>query len=390
MKILQVVPSYSPSWGGPSKVVHDLTKQLSSRGLDVDILTTCSDGELLYPVQNGVNLIAFKRNYLSKLWTGFSWEIYGFLRESIKEYDLIHIHELWHYPHLMSSRFALNNNIPYLIAVHGELEDWCLGHKRFKKQLYSLSIQKNLLRKARNIHALTSNEKLSINKYLNNELEDIITIPNGINLVEFSSLPHRGGFKRQYAQLIDGNYILFMGRINIKKGLDILIEAFKCLANEYKELYLVIAGPDNEGYAQELRELLKYTKLANKTIFTGMLTGEDKLQAFVDAELLVLPSYSEGFPIVLIEAMACGVPVVMSNKAGISREVELNKAGVIVETNPESLYKGIKNLLDHEELRKKVAENGKRFVKNNYDIEKITDKLIEVYEQIANKNLGAN
>ena len=151
-------------------------------------------------------------------------------------------------------------------------------------------------------------------------------------------------------------------------------------------MYLVIAGEDDgDGYKDTVKKWIKNYDMENRVIFTGMISGYDKLSAFVDAEMFVLPSYSENFGMSVIEAMECGTPVVISDKVGISKEVEENNAGIIVKTNPESIYAGIKNLLDNSSLRRKIAENGKNMVKEYYDIDKVSDKMIKMYEEVLKK-----
>jgi len=135
--------------------------------------------------------------------------------------------------------------------------------------------------------------------------------------------------------------------------------------------------------SKEIKQQLNEFSLLDKVLFTGMLNGDEKLAAFVDAELFVLPSYSENFGMAVVEALACGTPVVISNKVGICREIELNRAGIVVETDPKSLFIGIKTLLDNEELRREVAKNGRRLVEEYYDIDKVADKMIKTYQEVA-------
>ncbi|MEO0241395.1 MAG: glycosyltransferase, partial [candidate division WOR-3 bacterium] len=153
----------------------------------------------------------------------------------------------------------------------------------------------------------------------------------------------------------------------------------------YKDIYLLIAGPDNEGYGEKIKKLIKNYGIEDKVIFTGPLYGKEKISAFKNAEIFVLPSYSENFGLAVLEAMACGKPCVISNKVGIYKEVKKYNAGIIVETNSRSLYNGIQILLKDENLKRKISENAKKIVKNEYDIEKVAEKMIKVYEDILRK-----
>ncbi|MBW3022893.1 glycosyltransferase [Candidatus Woesearchaeota archaeon] len=380
MRILHVIPAYSVEWGGPSKVVHDLSEFLSKKGVAVDILTTYGSEETLYPVPENVNLISLKRNKFSRIWTGFSIDAFNFLRNNIKKYDCLHIHELWHFPHFAS--YWMRETIPYAVTTHGQLDGWCLSHEGLRKKVYSFLIQKKILEKATIIKALTLQEKENIVNYDAKLRNKIVIIPNGINVTEFKNIPEKGFFKSKHAILREKKYILFLGRINIIKGLDILVSAFKKLSREYQDLYLVIVGADDNDYAEKIKKSLKKEGLFKRSIFTGMLTGREKLSVFADAHLFVLPSYSESFPMAVIESMACGIPVVISNKVGIYKEVQSHNAGIIVKTSADNLYEGMKTLLENEDLRREIAENGKKLAMANYDINEITDMTIEVYRKM--------
>ncbi len=198
---------------------------------------------------------------------------------------------------------------------------------------------------------------------------------------DYSNLPEKGRFKRKHKILTDNRYILFLGRINYKKGLDILAQAFGILSKQFQDLFLVIVGPDN-NYREKLEIILRKQGVIEKVVFTGLLDGDNKLEAYVDAEVFVLSSYSENFGMTVIEAMACGTPVVISNMVGIHREVNKNNAGIVTENSVESLVNAIKLLLDKKELRMEYSENGKKFVNQYYDIEKVADMMITEYENI--------
>ncbi|MCK4859034.1 MAG: glycosyltransferase, partial [Candidatus Omnitrophica bacterium] len=136
-----------------------------------------------------------------------------------------------------------------------------------------------------------------------------------------------------------------------------------------------------EGYIEKVKGWIRSYGLGEKVTFTGMLTGRKKLMAFAGSDLFVLSSYSENFGMVIVEAMACGLPAVISNKVGIYKEIEKNKAGVIVNTNAESVYNGMKQILENSELKKEIAINGRRLAEKYYDIDKVAEKMIKVYKE---------
>jgi len=392
MKVLHVTPSYYPAfkYGGPIEAVHSLNKTLAKKGMDIDVFTTNTG------LENGNNVpadewmevdgvrVKYFRCYGYERYT-FSPRIFMELLKEIKCYDLIHITSVWNFPALAGGLASLLYKKPYIISPHGSIYREAIDIKsRNRKIFYYNLIAKYYIKRASAVHFTTEDERENAISFLNIRNKTII-VPIGFDLSGFKELPPRGSFKDRYTDLKDKKYLLFLGRINIKKGLDILVESFGEITKEYSDLYLVIVGANegSQGYEEEIKRRLRDAGLSGRTIFTGMLTGRDKLEAFVDADVFVLSSYSENFGMAVVEAMACGVPVVISDKVGIHREVEKNKAGMVVGTNSESLFRGIKALLDDEELRKEVSMNGKRLVEEHYGIDKVADLMINAYEEIA-------
>lgn len=208
-------------------------------------------------------------------------------------------------------------------------------------------------------------------------------VPNGIDLSVFSVLPPKEILKEKFPELRGKKIILFLSRIHRNKGLDTLIRAFAVIAKEQADVHLVIAGRDDgDGYEKALRKSVSSYNLGSRVSFVGMLSGREKLEAFTGSDIFVLPSYSESFGMACVEAMACGVPVIISDKVGIHKEVMKNNACIVVEPKIDSLYKGIKSLLENDSLRQKIGLNGRKFTEKYYNIEKAADMMIEEYKNI--------
>lgn len=388
MRILHILGFY-PEIGGPYAAIKDLAIRLSNKGMEVSVLSPIPkdyNQENLYrEIPASLNVTYIREGFLSRIFPSFSREWETVIKDMLPRIDLVHAHGVFDYYTFVTSRFSTYK--PMIISSHGSIMNYALSTNRHvKKYLYLNSIVKSIIRKASVIHLLSHYEKeefLNVFKANSEELKyKIRLVPNGVNLEEFKNLPSKGSFKQRYSVLKDKRYIIFLGRINAIKGLDILVGSFKKLAIIDEDLYLVIVGPDNEGYGERVKKWLKDAGLLGRSVFTGMLTGRDKLEAFVDAEAFVLPSYSENFGIAVVEAMACGIPVVISNKVGVYKEIEGNKAGIVVETDPERLFIGIKTLLDNDEARREVAQNGKKLVEEYYNIDKVADKMIKTYQEI--------
>lgn len=380
MNVLHVAASLSSEWGGPTRVVTGLTEALAKKGIKVSIFASSEDdkGVCIKNIK-GVDVKLFPKNLFSRFWTSYSSSLAKALIKEITKFDLIHIHEIWHHSHFVAYRLAKKFYKPYVVTIHGELEPWCLNYKAFKKKIYSFLIQRKILKEAAALHAVTEAEVKDIHNFVENK--KVFLIPNGLNLEEFENLPQREEFERLYPQLKEKKVILFLGRIHPIKGLDILAKAFGTVLKKRDNIQLIIAGPDDDGYKNMVVEMLKVEGALNNVIFTSMLTGNEKLAALSRADIFVLPSSSEGFSISVLEAMACGLPVVITKQCNFP-EVEELGAGKVIDTDATQLSDALIELLDNPDLCKEIGNRGKRLVAEKYTWDKVADKMITVYEKI--------
>jgi glycosyltransferase involved in cell wall biosynthesis len=247
-----------------------------------------------------------------------------------------------------------------------------------KKAVYNWLIEKRNLDFAAAIHYAAQFEMDLAHEALSIRAPGGV-VPYVVELQEYLNLPQRGTFRSRFPEVGENLILLFLSRINFKKGLDLLARSFGLIARQRNDVRLVIAGPDNEGYGRQVRQWLAEEGVLKYTVFTGMLTGVDKLAAFADADLFVLPSYTENFGIAIIEAMACGLPVVISNRVNIWQEV--GKAGVVVDCDADKLAEVLLKMLDDSEGRKKLGAMGKRLVEELFPWEKVADQMIKLYQK---------
>jgi len=326
---------------------------------------------------DGVRVYYFRRwadNYIGEV----SLKMYRMMKENIPRFDCIYITPVWSPVLWYPMRFISKTDIPFIISPRGGLYPEVVRKKNFFIKKLAFQVIRPYVEKANFIHYTTENEREKVESYWKIKTPAFV-IPNGVELKNYDNLPPKGFFKKKFG--IEGHYILHLGRISWIKGLDITAKTFSMLLEKYPDLQWIVAGRD-DGYKNILLEQLKKLGCENRVRFVGLLQGEDKLGALVDADMFVLPSYSENFGMAVVEAMACGVPVIISNKVGIYREVEKYNAGIVVDTEVESLYRGMRLLLENHELREKISTNGKKLVKEHYDIEKVADRMIEVYKAI--------
>jgi len=395
MKVLHISPSYFPAttYGGPIVSVHLLNKYLVKNGVSVDVYTTTA-GINNFDNLNFSKSWNFIDNIKVKYFKYYGYEHFtfspGLFIESYKTialYDIIHITAVWNFPVLAGSIVSILKKKPFIISPRGTIYDEAINMRsKYKKKIFLTLIGKYYLKASNAIHYTSQNEQDKSFKYTGSKG---FIIPNGLDLAEYSRLPKKDEFKNKYPALRGKKIILFLGRISPKKGLDILIDSFRKLNKIRENVFLVIVGPDNENYKEDLIKIIKSYGLQNKIIFTGFLDGYDKLSVLVDSDVFVLPSYSENFGMSVIEAMACRVPVVISNMVGISNSIKENQAGIIVEANSNSVTNGILKLMDNDELTKNIISNAYVYVSDNYDIKKVAKKMINIYERIvSNANIS--
>ena len=307
------------------------------------------------------------------------------LRNNVRKFDLVHIHTIFYWPTIPASMFCRKYKVPYIISPRGTLHPSCLSKGCFKKKIYSSLIEKKNLKGAALLH-FTSEEEKNYPFVFGIRTPSVVA-PNGIKRVEFSRLPPKGFFRKKYPELNGKQIVLFMGRIHKVKGLDILIKAFAMARKQNKKMHLVIAGPDDEGYGEKVKKWIETWGIENKVTFTGILLCKEKLAAFSDADVLCLPSYHENFGMVVVEAMAYGLPVVISDQVGIHKDVAHAGAGIVVETDPEQLAGAIVNLLNAPHTCKRMGENGQQLVKEKFALDKVAEQMVDVYQGILSNRL---
>jgi len=397
MKLLVVTPSYWPAqdMGGPVFSLHALNKALVRKGIDITVYTTdvrlkgkvTPDKEALL---DGVKVTYFSFlgafEFLNPTGWQFSMPMRKVLEKNIKDFDLVYILSVWNYPVVMAAAICKKFNKPYIISPRGLLYPETFGKKPVRKWLYYNFLAKKYVQNATAIHYTTDDEAQKCHDRLKLKSRALV-VPNGVDLSEFENLPGREELIKRYPQLSGKKMLLFLGRLNWKKGLDILIKAYSRAAQERNDVHLLIAGGD-DGYKNTAERLICDLKLEERVTFSGMLSGREKLSAYGGSDIFVLSSYSENFGMSVVEAMASGLAVVISDKVGIYNDVKDNNAGIIVKANAESVYEWVTKLLKDDSLRNKIAQNGKALAREYFDINKSADKMIAALAQILNGSSG--
>lgn len=309
-------------------MVNQLTRRLTQLGHRVDVVTLDSPSAAWLKEVSGIALALGpgKGSY------GYSRRFRRWLTENVGNYDAVIVHGIWGYHSRAVRQACLQASTPYFVFIHGALDPWFKRRfplKHAKKWLYwRLSEHSSLSKAQAVIFTQTSERNLARQSFKPYRFNEAI-IPLGIDEPEGEPLLQRDVLFSKFPELREKRILLFLSRLHPKKGCDLLIEAFARVAQLDGRLHLVVAGPDECNLERKLRELTDELQIADRVTWPGMLTGEVKWGAYRAAEVFVLISHSENFGIVLAEALACGLPVLTTNKVNIYREIEDFGAGLI-------------------------------------------------------------
>jgi len=390
MKILQVISYFAPAWayGGPVRVVYELSKELVKRGHQVTVFTTDVLDEKRRVKKEFDKIEGIKVYYFPTISNWASWHLKGFispkmyfaLDKKVRDFDIIHLHEFYTFQGVITPRLCQKYKVPYVFSGHGSVLPLPERGRQWIKKFYTLLWGKKIIKDAASLIALTQTEK---KQYLNFEgvSQKIQVIPNGIDLDAFQKLPPKGKFRKRYNLPRDEKIILFLGRIYKLKGLERLIYSFAELRKHLHTVCLVIAGPSVNNYQKELEKIVRKLELQKKVIFTGFLDGQEKLSAFIDADVLVLPSLDDVFGVVILEAMACQLPVVATEGVGLSKIID-KVAGLKVKNNVKDLRRGLLRILQDQKLKDRFSKGGGKLVKK-FNQKIIVDQIEQVYQELV-------
>lgn len=395
MKILHIVPTYFPAvrYGGPIKSVHELNKWLVKNGVDVTVYTTNVDGSdnLNVPLGEVVNIDGVKVFYFKssfpRAWF-YSYDLHKALKKNAGQFDLIHITSVFLSASTLGAHYAKKFKKPYIISPRGSLMKSPLVSenilKKIKKRIYISLIEKRNLKDAAAIHFAVPAER---EEYIREKfpIKKAIILPNIIKLKKSAENFSPGYFRKKFNISDDKKIIIYLGRLNWIKGFDTLIPAFAEIVKKESKAVLVIAGGDDEGYGKNLKSQISNFKISDKAIFTGILALGEEIAALRDSNIFVMPSYSESFGMAVVEAMSVGLPVVVTKGVGISSYIAQAEAGIVVEKKVSQVMKAILKILENPDLSKKMGENAKKLVEEEFSSEKVAEKWIKEYNDLIRK-----
>ncbi|WP_041238546.1 glycosyltransferase [Gloeothece citriformis] len=384
MKILIVTPSLGNIYGGPSKSVIELTQALGDQGVEVDLVTTNANGlsSLDVPLYEWIIKSTYRLQYFSYLSLNdykFSWSLTKWLFQNVKHYDIVHTNAIFSYPILPAYWACQYYQVPFIVTPRGMLEPWALAYKSWKKKFYFALLEKPALQRASAIQMLASTEAKRVEKL---QLKaPLVIVPNGIDQQDFKSLPNPELFYQHFPHDRNKKLILFLGRIDPKKGLDLLASAFAKVHSQFSDTHLIIAGPDNIGFSQTAKNYFANSYCLEAVTFTGMLTGSLKYAALAAASLYVAPSYSEGFSMSVLEGMASGLPCVITTGCNFP-EAAAEKAALVVDIDATQIANALLWCLKNPQQAKAMGDRARHLIFEKYTWEKIAASMISFYGKI--------
>jgi glycosyltransferase involved in cell wall biosynthesis len=366
-------------------MVRNLARSLSREGIQTHVATTDDNASETLPVPCGVPVVEDGVTYWyfprqMRFYT-FSWPLSAWLARHVSEFDVVHIHALFSYATLPAAFWAHRRGVPYIVRPLGTLNEWGMKNRRpWVKKLSFRLLESKVLEHAALVHYTSEQERLEADKL--RVTAPAMIMPNA--LPDTANVTAVGRFRAQYAQLRGRRVILFLARLTEKKGLDLLLRAFAKVRQEVPDAALVVAGNGPEEFVRRLKAEATALGIEEDVLWPGFLQADEKQAALSDADLFVLPSFSENFGIAAVEAMAAGLPVVVTDQVGIHREIALEQAGVVVPCDIAPLASALTRLLHDPALRQSMGENGKSLARRKYSSVTLTRKLIVVYNKIAN------
>jgi len=388
LKVLVIVPALSPIYGGPSTCATNLADALGRRGLKVDVVTTDAAGphNLRVKLHRWMTQSTYRLRYFRR-WGHFEVKftpaLMTWLFRHVTDYDIVHGMSVFNFPADMYGEACRWGHVPHIIHPQGMFEPWAMANKGWKKRVYFRWFKKPQLQRANVIHCLTRHEAESI-AALGVTTPKVI-VPNGIS-PESMVNGDANAFLLRYPQLVNKTRLLFLHRIDPKKGLDILAESFAALRRRFPYAHLIVAGPDPIGYWSTASRLFESKGCAEAVTYTGMLTGQDKADALAAADIFVAPSYSEGFSMSVLEAMAAGLPSVITTGCNFPEAADA-KVALEVPIDATALAEALASLMENLRAAREMGQRARTFVFQNYTWDQAARKTHEVYTAVLNHQL---
>lgn len=383
MRVLNIVPTVDPAAGGPAECVRQYGLHANATGQRVEVLTLdAPSSEFLSDYPLPVHAIGPSRGHFR-----YNSGLVPWLRAHARDYDCVIVNGLWQYHAFGTWRALRGLGVPYCVFTHGMLDPWfkkTYPLKHLKKWLYWPWAEYRVLRDARAVLFTCEEERRLAPQsfWLYKARERVVNFGTRTPPQQADQL--REAFFRSYPQLQGRRLVLFLGRIQEKKGCDLLIQAFAGVARRDPDLHLLMAGPDQEGWGPQLHELAERLGVTQRITWPGMLQGDIKWGAFHASEVFALTSHQENFGIAVAEALACGLPVLISDKVNIWREIDTDGAGLVEPDDAEGARRLLERWMDlTPQRRDAMREQARQTFAQRFTIDAMVRSLSGVLRQVS-------
>ena len=375
IRIASIIDSLNTKFGGPPKAVIDQNiyfRQVRKyKAIIVNLDVKKNFPEI---TQNKISVINFKRTFIGRIKImgigryNINLKFFFWLIKNRNNFDYFVFHQIWDFKNILARLFLKNK---YYIFIHGSLDPYEKKTiiKYIKKKIYWYLFEKKNLLHARSILLTTVQEEKNLKKtFVNTDGIKTEVTDYGITKADVDNKKINNTFKKKFPFLKSKNYYLFIGRIDPKKGLDVLIESIELLGAGYKGLF-VIAGDDSNSYAQELKKMILLKNLGSKILFIGQIEGDEKYAAIINSKATILSTHAENFAISLVESLSFSVPVLTTVGANIYKTILAYKAGYVANINPISFSKIIKKFDNLSTAKKnQMNKNAHRCFKKEFNL----------------------
>jgi glycosyltransferase involved in cell wall biosynthesis len=373
--------------GGPQRMVLDSCRVMAAKGHQCTLLasdTTDAPGAWLAPAP-GLPLI---RRIPAPTLPGGFYTPAGLrsLGPDLEGADVVHFHCVWSPAAHQIARLARRAGVPYVVSLHGMFDDWAMSQAAAKKRVFLSLGGRALLEHAAAVHCTAEGELAQSRKWFDGRGGRGgrgVVVPPLLDLDPFRSLPGPGLARGRFPFLLEHArpVVLFLSRLHPVKRPQLLLEAAAALRDQGIDATFVLAGPGDEGFVAMLKGMVRDLQLEDRVHFPGLVMGEDKLSLFQAADLFILPTQQENFGVVLIEALACGTPLITTRGVDIWPELKASGAAVIVDDPGAELIREAARLLGDSEARRAMAARARPWVFEAFDEAHTTRQMEALYEQ---------
>lgn len=389
LRVLHVITSLSKSQGGPAVALPLLARALVKTGVEITIVTTDDDGRgKRLPVATG-EAVAGEGGatyfYFPKQteFYRFSWPLTRWLWSHVRDFDLVHVHALFTYTSTVTAWIARLRGVPYVVRPLGVLNHWGMQNRRRRlKWLSTQIVELPILRGAACIHYTSKQERNEAAAVRAGKLPSVI-IPLGIDTSDYQTLPKPDTFYARFPMAVGRRIVLFLSRLDAKKGLDLLLPAFAGVSRARPDIFLVIAGDGEPAFVAELRAEAEHLGLGPAQIlWTGFIAGAEKKAALAAATIFVLPSYSENFGIAAAEALAAGIPSILTEKVALAADAAETDSALVVRCDASALRDAMIKLLTDSAACNRLSVNASRMAAERFSLAAAGDSLKQLYASI--------